>query len=382
MPHLFDRLILREVNLGNRIAVSPMCQYSCVDGFASDWHLVHLGSRAVGGAGLVLTEASAVVPEGRISPQDLGIWSDDHIEPFVRITRFIHEQGSVAGIQLAHAGRKASTYRPSEKKQGAIPMAEGGWQPVAPSPMAFDQGYAVPEALTEDGIRAVVRRFADAAGRARQAGFRVVEIHAAHGYLLHQFLSPFSNKRTDHYGGLFENRTRLVREVAAAIREKWPERFPLLIRISATDWAEGGWDIEQSVELVRQLRPLGVDLIDCSSGGSVPSARMPIGAGYQTPFAERIRRETGAATGAVGMITSPAQADHIIRTGQADLVLLARELLRDPYWPLRAARELGQKFSWPVQYLRAAPEGSPARSATPFKGPQAMDDENSGRNKR
>ncbi|MGB9485322.1 MAG: NADH:flavin oxidoreductase/NADH oxidase [Terriglobia bacterium] len=382
MPHLFDRLILREVNLGNRIAVSPMCQYSCVDGFASDWHLVHLGSRAVGGAGLVLTEASAVVPEGRISPQDLGIWSDDHIEPFVRITRFIHEQGSVAGIQLAHAGRKASTYRPSEKKQGAIPMAEGGWQPVAPSPMAFDQGYAVPEALTEDGIRAVVRRFADAAGRARQAGFRVVEIHAAHGYLLHQFLSPFSNKRTDHYGGLFENRTRLVREVAAAIREKWPERFPLLIRISATDWAEGGWDIEQSVELVRQLRPLGVDLIDCSSGGSVPSARMPIGAGYQTPFAERIRRETGAATGAVGMITSPAQADHIIRTGQADLVLLARELLRDPYWPLRAARELGLKFPWPVQYLRSAPEGSPARSATPLEGPEAIGNDNSRRNKR
>jgi 2,4-dienoyl-CoA reductase-like NADH-dependent reductase (Old Yellow Enzyme family) len=248
--------------------------------------------------------------------------------------------------------------------------------------MAFDQGYAVPEALTEDGIGAVIRRFADAAGRARQAGFRVVEIHAAHGYLLHQFLSPFSNKRTDHYGGSFENRTRLVREVAAAIREKWPERFPLLIRISATDWAEGGWDIEQSVELVRQLRPLGVDLIDCSSGGSVPSARMPIGPGYQTPFAERLRRETGVATGAVGMITSPAQADHIIRTGQADLVLLARELLRDPYWPLRAARELGQKFSWPVQYLRAAPDGSPARSATPLEGPEAIDNDNSRRNKR
>jgi 2,4-dienoyl-CoA reductase-like NADH-dependent reductase (Old Yellow Enzyme family) len=382
MPHLFDRLILREVSLGNRIAVSPMCQYSCVDGLPSDWHLTHLGSRAVGGAGLVLTEASAVVPEGRISPQDLGIWSDDHIEPFVRITRFIHEQGSVAGIQLAHAGRKASTYRPSENRQGAMPTAEGGWQPVAPSPMVFDQGYAVPEALTEDGIHAVIRGFADAAGRARQAGFRVVEIHAAHGYLLHQFLSPFSNKRTDHYGGSFENRTRLVREVAAAIREKWPERFPLLIRISATDWAEGGWDIEQSVELVRQLRPLGVDLIDCSSGGSVPSARMPIGPGYQTPFAERLRRETGVATGAVGMITSPAQADHIIRTGQADLVLLARELLRDPYWPLRAARELGQKFSWPVQYLRAAPDGSPARSATPLEGPEAIDNDNSRRNKR
>jgi 2,4-dienoyl-CoA reductase-like NADH-dependent reductase (Old Yellow Enzyme family) len=382
MPHLFDRLFLREVNLGNRIAVSPMCQYSCVDGFASDWHFVHLGSRAVGGVGLVLTEASAVVPEGRISPQDLGIWSDDHIEPFVRITRFIHEQGSVAGIQLAHAGRKGSTYRPSEKRQGAVPGTEGGWQPVAPSAIAFDQGYALPEALTEDGIHAVIRRFADAAERARQAGFRVVEIHAAHGYLLHQFLSPFSNKRTDGYGGSFENRTRLVREVVAAIRSKWPERFPLLIRISATDWAEGGWDIEQSVELVRQIRPLGVDLIDCSSGGSVPSARMPIGPGYQTPFAERIRRETGVATGAVGMITSPAQADHIIRTGQADLVLLARELLRDPYWPLRAARELRQKFTWPGQYLRAAPDGSPARSAKPFEGPEAVDNDNFRRNKR
>jgi len=364
MPHLFDPLSLRGVELGNRIAVSPMCQYSCVDGFPTDWHFVHLGSRAVGGAGLVLTEAAAVVPEGRISPQDLGIWSDEHIEPFVRITRFVHEQGSVAGVQLAHAGRKASTYRPLEKKPGTIPTAEGGWQPVAPSPVAFDQTYAIPEALSEDGIRAVVRRFAEAAERAQQAGFRVVEIHAAHGYLLHQFLSPFSNKRTDQYGGSLENRTRLVREVAAAVREKWPERFPLLVRISATDWAEGGWDIEQSLELVRQLRPLGVDLIDCSSGGSVPNARMPIGPGYQTPFAERLRRETGVATGAVGMITSPAQADHIIRTGQADLVLLARELLRDPYWPLRAARELGQKSPWPGQYLRAAPEGSPARSAT------------------
>ena len=382
MPHLFDPLVLREVNLGNRIAVSPMCQYSCADGFPSDWHLTHLGSRAVGGVGLVLTEASAVVPEGRISPQDLGIWSDDHIEPFMRITRFIHEQGSVAGIQLAHAGRKASTYRPAANRQGTIPTAEGGWQPVAPSPMAFDQGYAVPEALSEDGIQAVIRRYADAAERARQAGFRVVEIHAAHGYLLHQFLSPFSNKRTDHYGGSFENRTRLVREVAAAIREKWPQRFPLFIRISATDWAEGGWDIEQSVELVHQLRPLGVDLIDCSSGGSVPSARVPIGPGYQTPFAERIRCETGVATGAVGMITSPAQADHIIRTGQADLVLLARELLRDPYWPLRAARELGQKVSWPVQYLRAAPEGSLVRSATPSEGAEAIDIENSRRDRR
>ena len=381
MPHLFDPLALRGVKVVNRIAVSPMCQYSCVDGFASDWHFVHLGSRAVGGVGLVLTEASAVVPEGRISPQDLGIWSDDHIEPFVRITRFIHEQGSVAGIQLAHAGRKGSTYRPAESRQGAVPATEGGWQPVAPSALAFDSGYAVPQALTEDGIRAVIRAFADAAERARQAGFRIVEIHAAHGYLLHQFLSPFSNKRTDPYGGSFENRTRLVREVVAAIRSKWPERFPLLLRISATDWAAGGWDIEQSVELVRQIGPLGVDLIDCSSGGSVPTARMPLGPGYQTPFAERLRRETGVPTGAVGMITSPAQADHIIRTGQADIVLLARGFLRDPYWPLRAARELGQKFAWPVQYLRAAPEGSPVRTSTPCESPEAMKNDNLGRNK-
>jgi 2,4-dienoyl-CoA reductase-like NADH-dependent reductase (Old Yellow Enzyme family) len=381
MPHLFDPLALRGVKLANRIAVSPMCQYSCVGGFPNDWHFVHLGSRAVGGAGLVLTEASAVVPEGRISPQDLGIWSDDHVGPFVRITRFIHEQGSVAGIQLAHAGRKGSTYRPAEKRQGAVPATGGGWQPVAPSAIAFDHGYAAPEALTEESIRAVVRAFADAAERARQAGFRVVEIHAAHGYLLHQFLSPFSNKRTDGYGGSFENRTRLVREVVAAIRAKWPEQFPLLLRISATDWAEGGWDIEQSVELARQVGPLGVDLIDCSSGGSVPTARMPLGPGYQTPFAARLRRETGLSTGAVGMITSPAQADHIIRTGQADMVLLARALLRDPYWPLRAARELGQEFPWPVQYLRAAPEGSPARTATPFEKPEAVDSHDFGGSK-
>jgi 2,4-dienoyl-CoA reductase-like NADH-dependent reductase (Old Yellow Enzyme family) len=311
----------------------------------------------------VFTEATSVVPEGRISSEDLGIWSEDHIEPFARITRFIHEQGSVAGIQLAHAGRKGSTYRPGEKKQGTVPAAEGGWQTVAPSAIAFDQGYAVPEALTEGGIRAVVAAFADAAERARQAGFRVVEIHSAHGYLLHQFLSPFSNKRTDGYGGSFENRTRLLREVVAAVRSKWPERFPLFLRISATDWAEGGWDIEQSVELARQVGPLGVDLIDCSSGGSVPAAPVPLGPGYQTPFAARIRCETGVPTGAVGMITSPAQADHIIRTGQADMVLLARGFLRDPYWPLHAAKELGQKVTWPVQYLRAAPEGSTARPA-------------------
>lgn len=361
MPHLFESITLRGVVLPNRIAVSPMCQYSSEKGFANDWHIVHLGSRAVGGAGLVLTEATAVLPEGRISPQDLGIWSDDHIEPLARLVRFIHEQGSVAGMQLAHAGRKASTYRPWDGR-GAVPEADGGWPVVAPSALAFADHYPTPSALTEAGIRVVVTAFAKAAHRACEAGFRVVEIHAAHGYLLHQFLSPFSNQRRDRYGGSFDNRTRLLREVSEAVRAVWPERCPLLVRISATDWAEGGWDIDQSVELARQLRPLGVDLIDCSSGGNLPHVKIPVGPGYQTSFAERIRREAGILTGAIGLITSPAQADHVIRTGQADLVLLAREMLRDPYWPLRAARELGHAIPWPVHYLGAAPPGMQARS--------------------
>jgi 2,4-dienoyl-CoA reductase-like NADH-dependent reductase (Old Yellow Enzyme family) len=316
----------------------------------------------VGGAGLVLTEATAVVPEGRISPQDLGIWSDEHIEPLTRITHFIREQGSMAGIQLAHAGRKASTFRPWDG-HGAIPEAQGGWhQVVAPSAIRFAEGYAVPEALTEEGIRAVVTAFAQAARRACDAGFCVVEIHAAHGYLLHEFLSPFSNRRQDRYGGSFENRTRLMREVAIAVRSAWPERLPLFVRVSATDWEVGGWDLEQSVELGHQLKSLGVDLLDCSSGGNLPQARIPAGPGYQTPFAERIRREAGVATGSIGLITSPVQSDHIIRTGQADLVLLAREFLRDPYWPLRAARELGHAVPWSAQYLRAAPDGTQAHS--------------------
>ncbi len=361
MPHLFDSFTLRGVMLRNRVTVSPMCQYSCERGFATDWHLVHLGSRAVGGAGLVLTEATAVLPEGRISPQDVGIWSDDHIEPWSRIVRFVHEQGSVAGMQLAHAGRKGSTYRPWGG-HGAVPEAEGGWPVLAPSALAFADGYAIPKALTEDEIRAVVAAFAAASRRACEAGFRVVELHAAHGYLLHQFLSPLSNRRQDRYGGSFENRTRLMREVVEAIRSVWPERCPLLVRISVTDWADGGWDLEQSVELAHQLGPLGVDLIDCSSGGLVPHAKIPVGPGYQTPFAERIRGEAGMPTGAIGLITAPAQADHIIRNEQADLVLLAREMLRDPYWPLRAARELGHAVPWPVQYLRAAREGTQARS--------------------
>jgi 2,4-dienoyl-CoA reductase-like NADH-dependent reductase (Old Yellow Enzyme family) len=362
MTHLFSLLRLRDVVLPNRIAVSPMCEYSSQDGYAADWHFVHLGSRAVGGAGLVFTEAAAVTPEGRISPQDLGIWSDDHIDPLSRITRFIDEQGSVAGMQLAHAGRKASTRRPWEGHD-AIPEGEGGWRVVAPSALAFAEGYATPDPLMPLGITAIVQAFADAARRAREAGFRVIEIHAAHGYLLHEFLSPLSNRREDQYGGSFESRTRLLREVIEAVRRTWPERLPLFVRISATDWVQDGWDIEQSIELARQLGKLGVDLIDCSSGGNVPHAKIPIGSGYQSPFAERIRGEAGIATGAVGMITSPSQADHIIRTGQADMVLLARELLRDPYWPLHAARELGQQVTWPVQYLRAAPAGTQPRVA-------------------
>ena len=364
MAHLFDPLPIRDVTLANRVFVSPMCEYSSTDGYATDWHLVHLGSRAVGGAGLVMTEATAVLPEGRISPQDLGIWKDDHIEPLARIVRFIDEQGSVAGMQLAHAGRKASTYRPWEGN-GEIPESAGGWKKVvAPSALRFSDNYPMPQALTTDGIREVVKAFAAAARRASEAGFRVIEIHAAHGYLIHEFLSPLSNQRSDAYGGSFENRTRMLREVVAAVREVWPERFPLFVRVSATDWVEGGWDIQQSVELARSLKKLGVDLIDCSSGGNAAQAKIPVGPAYQTPFAEQIRRETGILTGAVGMITDPAQAEQIIASGQADTVFLARELLRDPYWPLLAARELRQPMTWPVQYLRAAPEGSQPRAAS------------------
>jgi 2,4-dienoyl-CoA reductase-like NADH-dependent reductase (Old Yellow Enzyme family) len=366
MTHLFDPLTIRDITLANRVFVSPMCEYSSTDGYASDWHFVHLGSRAVGGAGLVLTEATAVLPEGRISPQDLGIWMDDHIEPLARIVRFIHEQGSVAGMQLAHAGRKASTYAPWAG-HGMIPENQGGWNVVAPSALAFADDYPIPRALSIDGIKNVVSAFAGAARRACKAGFRVIEIHAAHGYLIHEFLSPLSNRRTDAYGGSFENRTRLLREIVAAVRGVWPERAPLFVRISASDWIEGGWDIQQSVELARQLKELGADLIDCSSGGNVPGLEIPVGPGYQTPFAEQVRREANILTGAVGMITSSVPAEHILVTGQADAVIIARELLRDPYWPLRAARELGQSTSWPVQYLRAAPEGSQARVPADLK---------------
>jgi len=375
MTHLFDPLVIRAIRFANRVFVSPMCEYSSLDGYPSDWHFVHLGSRAVGGSGLVLTEATAVLPEGRISPQDLGIWMDDHIEALARIVRFIHEQGSVAGMQLAHAGRKASTYRPWAG-QGRVPENEGGWNNVvAPSALPFADSYPMPRALSIDGIQNIVNAFAAAARRACEAGFRVIEIHAAHGYLIHEFLSPLSNQRTDAYGGSFENRTRLLREVVAAVRGVWPEQAPLFVRISASDWIVGGWDIQQSVELARQLKELGVDLIDCSSGGNVPRAEIPVGPGYQTPFAEQIRREANILTGAVGMITSPRQAEDILATGQADAVIIAREFLRDPYWPLRAARELGQPMSWPVQYLRAAPEGSQARVPVDLKNFESCFDE-------
>jgi len=361
MPHLFDSFTIRDLEFSNRVFVSPMCEYSSVDGYANDWHLVHLGSRAVGGAGLVLTEATAVLPEGRISPQDLGLWKDEHVDFLKRIVSFIHEQGSVAGMQLAHAGRKASTRRPWEG-DGVVPETEGGWQNVmAPSAIRFADNYPTPQALTVDGIQQVVRAFADAARRACDAGFRVIEIHAAHGYLIHEFLSPLSNHRDDSYGGPFENRTRLIREIVIAVRSSWPKGAPLFVRISASDWVEGGWDLEQSIELARSLKQLGVDLIDCSSGGTVPHAKIPAGPGYQTPFAQRIRHEAEILTGAVGMITSAVQAEQIIGTGQADAIVIAREFLRDPYWPLRAAKELGQSISWPVQYLRAAPQDAAAR---------------------
>jgi 2,4-dienoyl-CoA reductase-like NADH-dependent reductase (Old Yellow Enzyme family) len=350
---LFTPLALRSVELRNRIAVSPMCQYSCEDGMASDWHLVHLGSRAVGGAALVIVEATAVEDRGRISAADMGLWKEAQLEPLARIARFVEAQGAVAGLQLAHAGRKASVRPPWDEGGAPLLPGRGGWQPVGPSPIPFGEGYAAPEALDPAGIRGVVEAFAAAADRARRAGFRVLEVHSAHGYLLHEFLSPLSNRRQDRYGGSLENRTRLACEVVEAVRARWPSELPLLVRVSCTDWVEGGWDLPQTVELARRLRALGADLVDCSSGGLVPTAKFPMGPGYQTAFAEVVRREAGVATGAVGMITSPEQADTVIRTGQADLVLLAREMLRDPYFPLRAAAALGAGGPWPRQYLRA-----------------------------
>ena len=359
---LFDPIDLRSLTLSHRIVVSPMCQYSSVNGLANDWHLVHLGARAVGGAALVFTEAAAVTAEGRISPQDLGIWSDEHIPGLRRITDFLHAQGSAAGIQLAHAGRKGSTPAPWFPA-GTVTPPQGGWEPVAPTSEPFADGYPTPRALTIPEINHIVRAFEAAARRALDAGFDVVEIHAAHGYLLHEFLSPLVNTRTDDYGGSLDNRVRLTVDVADAVRRAWPDSLPVFVRISATDWVDGGWDVDQSVELAKRLRIVGMDLIDCSSGGAVRQARIPVAPGYQVPFAERIRREAGIATGAVGMITSAQQAEDIIRNGQADVVLLARQMLRDPNFALHAAQELGVPFTWPVQYLRAAPPGSTARGA-------------------
>ncbi len=352
MPDLFSPLAIRGVTFRNRIAVSPMCEYSSQDGFANDWHLVHLGSRAVGGAGLVITEASAVEPRGRISPADLGVWKDVHIAMLARIVGFIRDQGAAAGIQIAHAGRKASTRVPWEGG-AVIPESEGGWRPVAPSPIPFKTGDPAPVELSKPEIGQIVEAFAAAARRALAAGFQVIEIHAAHGYLINEFLSPLTNHRSDEYGGTFDGRIRFALEVAAAVRHTWPDSMPLFMRISAIDWVEDGWQIEDSVELARRLRPLGVDLIDCSSGGAVPHAKVQIGPAYQAPFAERIRHESGILTGAVGMITEARQADAIVSDGRADMVLLAREFLRDPYWPLHAAQALGKTGAIPKQYSRA-----------------------------
>ena len=353
MPSLlFTPLQLRSVTFKNRIGVAPMCQYSCQDGLASHWHLVHLGSRAVGGAGMVMVEASAVSAAGRISPADLGIWSDAHAAALAPIAQFIAEQGAVPAIQLAHAGRKGSTQIPWEGR-AMVPPEEGGWQVGAPSAQPFNDEYPTPAEMTEADIRQLVDDFAAAARRSREIGMQVVELHMGHGYLLHQFLSPLSNQRNDAYGGSFEGRVRAPLEVAAAVREAWPGDLPLFVRISATDWVEGGWDVAQSVELARRMKALGVDLVDCSSGHIVPGSQGQPAPGYQVPLAEQIRREAQVATAAVGLITRPRQAEDILQRGQADMVLLARELLRDPYWPLRAAAELEEPPQWPVQYLRA-----------------------------
>ncbi|MCU1346996.1 MAG: NADH:flavin oxidoreductase/NADH oxidase [Acidobacteria bacterium] len=354
MPsHLFSPLRLRSVEFANRVFVSPMCQYSSDNGMPNDWHFVHLGSRAAGGAGLVMVEASGVSPEGRITAWDSGIWSQAHGEAFRRIVEFIHHHGSHAGIQLAHAGRKASTDVPW---RGGKPIVDGphSWTTLAPSAIPFREGDPTPHALTAAEIDEVVGQFVRAAGYAIDAGFRLLEIHAAHGYLLHEFLSPLSNQRDDEYGGSLDNRMRLTLRVAAEVRAAIPDGTPLFVRISASDWAEGGWDLEESIVLSGRLRDLGVDLIDCSSGGLVPHAKIELGPGYQVPFARAIRARAGIATGAVGMITEARQAEEIVATDSADAVFLARQMLRDPYFPLHAAKELGVDVPWPVQYERAA----------------------------
>ncbi len=352
---LFSPPPQRRIPLPNRIVVSPMCEYSAVDGHANDWHLVHLGSRAIGGAGTVMTEATAVSPEARITPGDLGIYSDDHIPFLARITAFLKEHGSVPAIQLAHAGRKASMSLPWDLPSRTMPPSEGGWtNVVAPSALRFDDEYPLPHALDRAGMDKIVADFTSAAHRAAQAGFLLAEVHAAHGYLSHEFLSPLSNTRTDEYGGSLANRAKFPLEIIRAVRAAFPAHLPVWVRVSAVDWVDGGLSIEDSIEFARLVKAEGIDLLDVSSGGNDPRQQIPVGPGYQVAFADRIRRETGLSTGAVGMITSPAQADQIIRTGQADVVLLARELLREPYWPLRAADELHHPASWPVQYERAA----------------------------
>jgi 2,4-dienoyl-CoA reductase-like NADH-dependent reductase (Old Yellow Enzyme family) len=352
MTRLFEKLTLRDVTLGNRVGVSPMCQYSARDGFANDWHLIHLGSRAVGGAGLVMVEATAVEARGRISPHDLGIWKDEHVEFLARIADNVHAHGAILGLQLAHAGRKASTARPWEGGRPLAPAA-GGWQPIGPSPLAFNEGYPIPNEASAADLLEIRAAFRAAAERALAAGFRWLELHAAHGYLLHGFLSPLSNQRCDDYGGSFDRRVRFLLETVRDVRRVWPERLPLAVRISCTDWVDGGWTLDESIELARRLGPEGVDLIDCSSGGASPAQRVPIAPGYQVPFAGAIRREARIATAAVGLITEPAQAEAIIAEGHADLVLLGRELLRHPYWPIHAARQLGAGPAIPPQYARA-----------------------------
>jgi len=351
MSILFSPLQIRSLTLKNRIVMSPMCQYSAREGFANDWHLVHLGTRAVGGAGLIIAEATAVAPEGRITPGDLGLWSDKHIKDLRRITDFIHGQGSVAGIQLAHAGRKASCAVPQDGGK-QLDLNNGGWPTVAPSAIPFIPGERVPEMPGENDTDRLVSLFREAAERALTAGFRVIEIHSAHGYLLQEFLSPLSNRRTDQYGGSFENRIRLLLQVTEAVRSVWPGDYPLFVRISATDWAEGGWTPEESVRLASLLKERGVDLIDCSSGGNIYNTRIPALPGYQVPFSEAVK-QTGVLTGAVGLITSAVQAETILQQGKADLIIMGRELLRNPFFPLQAAKELDDDIQWPAQYIRA-----------------------------
>ena len=348
---LFEPLTIRGLTLKNRIFVSPMCQYSSIDGSATDWHLVHLGARAVGGAACVMVEASAIEPEGRISPDDSGIWSDEHVQPFKRINRFIADQNCVPAIQLAHAGRKAATL-PPWKGRGVLKEDNGGWKVKGPSEKPFDENHQVPHELTKEEIEALVEKFAQAAKRSVEAGFELIEIHSAHGYLLHSFLSPLSNKREDEYGGSLENRTSFVRQVVSAVRKVIPDEMPLFLRISATDWVDGGWDIDESVELAKMVKELGVDLIDCSSGALVPYAKIPQSPGYQVQFADRIKKEAKILTGAVGLITEASQAEAILENQLADIVLLARQMLIDPYWPLHAAQELSADLKWPVQYER------------------------------